>query len=88
MKTATLTLTLTGTANWSVSYNAGAVPQTIPSITTTTYTFNVSPVVTTVYTLTGVTDANGAGTIVAPGTITVTVNPQPSPGPLYRLPNQ
>ena len=55
---ASLQVALTGTAPWSITYNANGVnPQTITGITNSTYTLSVSPEVNTNYTLTSVSDA-------------------------------
>jgi len=84
---ATLTVTLTGTANWSITYTDGVTPHTINNIAASPYTFTVSPSSTTTYTLSAVSDSNGAGTISGGGVV-ITVTPVPATGPLYRKPNQ
>jgi hypothetical protein len=86
-KSATLTVTLTGTPNWSITYTDGTTPVTVNNIAASPYTFNVSPIITTTYTITAVSDVNGAGTISG-GSVLITVTPVPATGPLYRKPNQ
>ena len=55
-----LTVTLTGTAPWSITYNVnGANPVTINNINSSPYSILVSPVGNTTYTLTALTDGNG-----------------------------
>ncbi|MGC9079076.1 MAG: hypothetical protein ACP5I9_10040, partial [Candidatus Kapaibacteriota bacterium] len=71
---ATLTLTLTGTAPWSVDVaNYG----TITNITSSPYSFNVSPTTTTTYTINSVSDGNScSGT--GSGSATVTLQGPPT----------
>ncbi len=85
-QSATLTVTLTGTPNWSITYTDGVTPVTVNNIAISPFTFNVSPGVTTTYNLSSVIDVNGAGTIS--GSATITVTPLPATGKMYRLPNQ
>lgn len=63
---------LTGAPPWSVSWSDG---QAETGLTTSPVTRTVSPVVTTTYTVTALTDAVGAG--ISGGEATVTVNPVP-----------
>ncbi|SEH47997.1 T9SS sorting signal type C domain-containing protein [Epilithonimonas hominis] len=71
---ANLQVALTGTAPWSITYNInGSKPQTIIGITSSPYTFAVSPEINTNYTLTAVADATcNSGTTV--GLASVLVN--------------
>lgn len=71
---ANLQVALTGTAPWSITYNInGSKPQTIIGITSSPYTFAVSPEINTNYTLTAVADATcNSGTSV--GLASVLVN--------------
>jgi large repetitive protein len=74
--TASLTITLTGVAPWSVMYSDGSTSFPIASIAASPYTLNVNPLITTNYSLLSVSDAScGAGTVS--GVSTVTVNPIP-----------
>jgi len=69
---ATLTVNFTGPAPYSITYDDGANVQTVNGINANPYTFNVSPTVTTTYTLLGVSNDECAGT--ASGSAVVTVN--------------
>lgn len=76
---ATLSVTLTGTGPWNLTYTEGTTPVTVTGITASTYTFSVSPSSTKTYTLTALSDAN-ATAIAADrtGSATVTVNARPT----------
>ncbi|MBI5218115.1 MAG: T9SS type A sorting domain-containing protein [Bacteroidia bacterium] len=70
-----LTVDLTGEAPWTIVYSDGSTNHTISGINTTPYTFNVSPGVTTTYSLVSITDANDIGSV---GSFTATVYQHPT----------
>ncbi|MFN8889556.1 MAG: PA14 domain-containing protein, partial [Cyclobacteriaceae bacterium] len=71
----TLTINLTGTGPWNISYSDGSTVTPINGIATSPHTFTVNPFITTTYSLVAVSDANCTG---APsGTALVIVNPIP-----------
>jgi uncharacterized protein YjdB len=79
-QTADITITLTGTSPWSVTYTettaSGTVTNTVPGIISTTFIFAVAPTVNTTYAITAVSDANCTGTFS--GSAVITVNPLPT----------
>ena len=66
-----LTVQFTGTAPWSITYDAGAGPQTINGITSNPYTLSVTSPVSTGVTLTAMSDVNCPGTVSGSGNITI-----------------
>lgn len=63
-----LTVTLSGTPNFSFTYTDGTSNFTITGITSTSYEFSITPSTTTVYSMVSMTDANGTGTVCPLGT--------------------
>ena len=74
--TASIQVALTGTPPWSVSYTNGLSTSTVDNIGTSPWIFQVSPFVTTSYSLVGITDAHCDGTALT-GTAMITVHPKP-----------
>lgn len=72
-QTAVLPVTLSGLGPWSITYNDGVNNQTITGITTGNYGLQVTPVVSTTYTLVSVIDGSCTGSIVTASTV-VTVS--------------
>jgi gliding motility-associated-like protein len=72
----TLTFSFTGTAPYTFSYSDGVTPITITGHLTNVYTINVSPVSSTTYTLTSLTDANSCTGVIS-GSAVITVNTPP-----------
>jgi len=80
---ASLSITLTGTAPWSIDVFDGTTSTTYNNINTSPFILNVSPLITTVYTVTRVTDATGTNNS-ASNSVTVTVNPKPGSSHIYQ----
>jgi PKD repeat protein len=76
--TTPITLTLTGTAPWSITYTDGTTPSTVNGIASSPYVFTVSPSVSTTYSMTALSDLHCPG---PPGSYTgvaaISVNPLP-----------
>ncbi|RKD91798.1 G8 domain-containing protein [Mangrovibacterium diazotrophicum] len=66
-----LTLNLTGTGPWDVVYSDGTQETTLNNISSSPYTFSVSPSVSTTYSLVSVSDANTSGVVSGSATISV-----------------
>ena len=80
--TAILTVNLTGTPPWSITYTDGTTPVTISGIMSSPYQVPVSPPVTTSYWITSVTDANGTNNVPSP-VVTLVVKPKPVTTPIW-----
>ncbi|MCC6601164.1 MAG: gliding motility-associated C-terminal domain-containing protein [Crocinitomicaceae bacterium] len=74
---ANLTLTLTGTAPWNVTYTIDGVAQTPMVVNTSPYVWNLCPTGTSSYCITSVTDANSCTASISNQCATITVNPMP-----------
>ena len=71
---ATVNIALTGNAPWSLTYTDGTTPINVSSISSSPYTFQVSPASSKTYTVTALSDANctaHAGDITGSAIITV-----------------
>ncbi len=71
-----LSIDLTGTPNWTISYTENGSSQTINNITSSPYTLTVNPASATTYTLTNVSDAACSNT--ATGSVTVDIYTTPT----------
>jgi hypothetical protein len=80
--TANLSVQLTGTPPWSITYTDGTTPVTINGIMSSPFAIPVSPTVTTSYWITSVTDAFGTNTSPS-NTITLIVKPAPITNPIW-----
>jgi len=78
-ETVSLIVALTGTQPWAIEYSDGTSTYTGTNITSTPFSFDVTPSITTTYTLTKVTDDGGGGDGILFGNdITITVHANPS----------
>lgn len=80
-ESANISVALTGTSPWSVTYSDGINPNvTIPNILVSPYIFSVNPGITTTYTLVSVSDGNSCTSqpVDLTGSATISVNPLPT----------
>jgi gliding motility-associated-like protein len=68
----TISVALTGTAPWTLTYSDGSASHTITGILFSPYVLSVSPTVTTTYSMTSVSDAKCSNTFLN-SSVTVTV---------------
>ena len=73
-----LDFNLGGTPNFTVEYTINGVPNSYMFNSTGSNLLNVSPVITTTYTLVSITDGNGVVENNVSGSVTITVNPLPT----------
>lgn len=78
----TLSISLTGEAPWSIDVFDGNITTTYEDITTSPFILSISPVSSTVYTVTRVTDATTTTTMPS-NSVMLTVNPKPIGSHIY-----
>ncbi len=66
-----ITVTLTGTPPWSITYTDGSNNYSVTGITSSPHYINVNPTATTTYTLAGVQSSQCSGTVSGSAVITV-----------------
>ncbi|MFZ4520110.1 MAG: hypothetical protein ACOYNC_00315 [Bacteroidales bacterium] len=81
--TANLSVLLTGTAPWSITYTTDGInPVTINGIMTSPYPIPVTPLATTTYQIISVTDSHGTNNVPSPA-VTLIVKPKPVTNPIW-----
>jgi gliding motility-associated-like protein len=78
----TISIALTGTAPWTLTYFDGAASHTITGILSSPYVLTVSPTVTTTYSMTSVSDAKCSNPALS-SSVTITVTQSTLPGVRY-----
>jgi len=81
-ETPLLSIALTGTAPWTITYTDGVQAWTVTAITNTPYQLTVSPKTTTNYWITQVIDQDGTNTIPSVSVV-LQVNPKPAGSKIY-----
>ncbi len=82
VQTASIQVTLTGTAPWEVTFTDGSKTWTETGITQSQYLLVVNPKTTTSYWITQVKDLNATNTVTSQH-VTLQVNPKPASSKIY-----
>jgi PKD repeat protein len=75
-QSATLTISMTGTAPYTFTYTDGVTPVTVTNHPVNIYTFTVTPAAAVTYTMVSMEDSHGCNGTLS-GSATVTINAQP-----------
>jgi hypothetical protein len=82
--TSLISISLTGSAPWSVTYSDGTTQTTVNNITTSPYTFSTPKLASsTTYSLVSVSNSKGCGGSVS-GSAAITVTPKPTTSKIFR----